>query len=509
MAIKYAVQDGLWSATSTWDGGTVPRNGDLVYSDGKNITIDINLTGTNRPSAIYTAAKPSGGTPGGSFIINANRTIGESTNPVNIFSGTSPVGCQGIVISGSNPTVTIYGNITGGFFPKNVSITNISGNLTIHGNVSGGFANQAYGVANYASTSAVTINGNITAGASHAIYHEGTSMQINGNVTGGNRAGVAAIFHNSSGNLIINGNVTGGSASGSHGLVVSKNNGSLTITGDVQGGTAMFSFGIYAGGNDQPTLYIQVNGNVTSGSGPSAFGVFMLAKGTLHINGNVTANMAPGVYSQTDAKLIITGDCTANLTPAVFWTGILSYCYVGGNQYGSHTGQGRGCVAVVSYRMAMPNTGNPTIRFARVGALGEYDINGNPVILSRNSTSGFPAPADVRNGVTYGPSNEYTGTCAVPSAQHVAYGVPVDNTTGTAILTPESAKQAIWADQVIDSSLSARQVLSLLAAAILGRTTGMGTNSVTYKAIGGTADRAQVTLDGNNNRTDVTLNPPT
>jgi hypothetical protein len=48
---------------------------------------------------------------------------------------------------------------------------------------------------------------------------------------------------------------------------------------------------------------------------------------------------------------------------------------------------------------------------------------------------GNPATTEVRSGYTYGPNEELTGTLAVPTASAVAVGVPVDNTTGTAIIT--------------------------------------------------------------------------
>lgn len=47
---------------------------------------------------------------------------------------------------------------------------------------------------------------------------------------------------------------------------------------------------------------------------------------------------------------------------------------------------------------------------------------------------GFPATNNVRTGITYGPTNNLTGTCAVPPAAAVSIGVPVDNTVGTGYL---------------------------------------------------------------------------
>lgn len=48
--------------------------------------------------------------------------------------------------------------------------------------------------------------------------------------------------------------------------------------------------------------------------------------------------------------------------------------------------------------------------------------------------TGHPAEANVRLGTVYGPTNNLTGTCAVPPAAAVSIGVPVDNTVGTAYL---------------------------------------------------------------------------
>jgi hypothetical protein len=60
-----------------------------------------------------------------------------------------------------------------------------------------------------------------------------------------------------------------------------------------------------------------------------------------------------------------------------------------------------------------------------------------------NGSFGNPIAANVRSGVSYGGGN-LTGTCAVPAASSVAFGVPVDNTTGTAILTGSAVATAVW-----------------------------------------------------------------
>ena len=51
----------------------------------------------------------------------------------------------------------------------------------------------------------------------------------------------------------------------------------------------------------------------------------------------------------------------------------------------------------------------------------------------------FPTQANVRDGTTYGTGGLLVGTLKVPPPQSVAYGVPTDNTTGTAVLDGASA----------------------------------------------------------------------
>lgn len=58
-------------------------------------------------------------------------------------------------------------------------------------------------------------------------------------------------------------------------------------------------------------------------------------------------------------------------------------------------------------------------------------------LVSPDTVVDAPIQADVRFGVTYALGSQ-TGTLRVPSPNSVAFGVLTDNTTGTAVLTPES-----------------------------------------------------------------------
>ena len=91
---------------------------------------------------------------------------------------------------------------------------------------------------------------------------------------------------------------------------------------------------------------------------------------------------------------------------------------------------------------------------------------------STDSTSGQPAATNVRSGTIYGPSNELTGTCAVPAAGSVAFGVPVDNTTGTAVLTADSVRSAVGlASANLDAQLDALPTAAEIAQAVWEYTT--------------------------------------
>ena len=74
-----------------------------------------------------------------------------------------------------------------------------------------------------------------------------------------------------------------------------------------------------------------------------------------------------------------------------------------------------------------------------VAVFNYCDTAGGKTLIDATANAAMPAATDVRDGVSYA-SGALTGTCAVPAAGSVALGVPIDATTGTAVLTPE----AVW-----------------------------------------------------------------
>ena len=75
--------------------------------------------------------------------------------------------------------------------------------------------------------------------------------------------------------------------------------------------------------------------------------------------------------------------------------------------------------------------------------------------ISPDTIVDLPNGNDVRLGVTYG-AGAFTGTIAVPPANRVSVGVPVDNTTGTAVLTAEDVWNAQTSAMNTEGSIGKR-----------------------------------------------------
>jgi hypothetical protein len=70
-------------------------------------------------------------------------------------------------------------------------------------------------------------------------------------------------------------------------------------------------------------------------------------------------------------------------------------------------------------------------------------------LYTLNYPGNFPATTNVRQGITFGDTSQFTGTVAMPSASNVLLGVPLDNTTGSASFNTQN----VWS--VLTSSLNA------------------------------------------------------
>ena len=139
--IVFAIKDGNWSDPNVWCYQAVPGTEDTVYSAGKTITIDADVT----CNLITTDSPIEGQFAGGVFILEDGVTfiggIAAKTNTCLKFSGTNS---------------TIIGSISGGSGGYLAGVENIgSGTLNILGEARGGNGGYSYGINN---TSTGTIN---------------------------------------------------------------------------------------------------------------------------------------------------------------------------------------------------------------------------------------------------------------------------------------------------------------------------------------------------------------
>jgi hypothetical protein len=135
---------------------------------------------------------------------------------------------------------------------------------------------------------------------------------------------------------------------------------------------------------------------------------------------------------------------TVNSNAAALGTSVNGVILFNGNIKNYYDTTGYYGLILATGRILMSNAANTYTYYAEDNGSGAP--TGNPAVHYGTSlhSGSMPAVSDVRYGTTYGPGGMYTGTAYIPSAASVAYGVPVDNTTGTAVLTPSAVDDAVW-----------------------------------------------------------------
>ena len=295
----------------------------------------------------------------------------------------------------------------------------------------------------------VTLTANVTnkssTGGRHCLQFTAASPAVGfivGNVTGSALSnGSFGAQNTSSGTLTLTGNATGGPGTGS-GSINNASTGTLTITGSVTGGQVS---GNSFGAQNASTGTLTITGTVTGGTATGSFAVNNTSTGPVTIIGNVTAGAVSGVSNASTGTLTITGDCTASTSAnAVNSTSATP------RVSGSFISASNGRLAVNASAIILLST--PTLAKTR------YALNGSTTyvdMFTADNSLGQAAITDVRFGTVYA-SGALTGVAYIPAASSVAFGVPVDNTTGTATLTAADVRAAIGlASANLDTQLAA------------------------------------------------------
>ena len=438
MATITSAASGDFSAGATWVGGVVPTVGDdAVAATGHTVVIDVDTTvdkvtqagtgkftlGNGRTLTANVEANAGTFTSGGTVDVTATTAATINGNLTGVSS--TAVNIAGVVMTGSG-TLTINGSITGS--AGNASseanghaglYTNVTCTLNVNGALQGGSGNFKFAI-RFGSSSNATSNlvGSVTAAAnSYGLFIQGTSVVANvtGAVTASGNTGHAVVVTGASASITVTGDVTGGNVVPGRAILLTGSGSSATITGNVLPGVAN-TFTIEGTGASNS---ISVTGNVTAGSNLSQHAINATgASSTVNLIGSATAagTLSHGINSTaTSNGVIFQGDMTDSLNGAV-------------------------AVYARVFRMSATNSGITTY----TNTVG-YPT-GTPVSrVSPDNVTGMPAESDVRDAFVYGFNSELEGTLAVPPASAVGSGVPVDNTTGTASLSPADVAALVGA----------------------------------------------------------------
>lgn len=393
MAIRWAITNGNWSNAATWSGSIIPTSADNVYSNNFTVTVDQNITVLDLNNGSTTGVNP-----GGTFALANGITVTVTSTP------------------GLNTSTGTLTRITG------------SDTATINGAIGASLA----GVALLISQSANVI--------------------ISGSVQGNNNTGANAITHASSGILTITGSVRGGSGTNTHGITNSSS-GSIYITGSVTGGTATTAYGINNSGAGSSTFII---GNVSSGTGASSLGIAQFgANSTLQVTGSVIANVAAGIQANSGANvsIYVSGSVIGgptNTVGAIYKTATGVLQVIGPITAGLSAAGVETQAGVTSLFLTGPfyNVNNRNAVFAPMfqlisGSTPTWTFDTETygeqrTLYTQNYPGNFPATTNVRQGIVFGDTGQFTGTIVIPSASNVLKGVPVGNTTGSASFTTQN-----------------------------------------------------------------------
>ena len=436
MPTRRAVANGNWSSTSTWNGGVVPTDGDTVYANGFNITLDVDILigGANNP-IVNTGSLVSGQWYEIVNVGGQNWTaIGAASNTTGtVFqsTGTGTAGNLGTtraLATLTTATNTAAGATTGG------GVFTMSTVRALNADLRAGLTNcldiaLSSGVAEF---NGLRIVGGSVSGA-NGLRAVNSNFNLANSIVAAGSSGNGITFSGSSSTANINGSGIFTTSNGAGAIVLSS--GTLNVTGSCAftGGSGDFSCVTINSG----TFNVTGSCTFTGGTGANSRALINSGVGTINVTGSCAFTGGSGgiaaVNNSTGTFIIRNSTFTASaFTNAVNIANTSADVRLSGDFLDHWSGW----KAVNGGRWRLGTT--PTAARTRYALAGTTDSYVE-MFTADNTGFGLPAANNVRSGVSYG-GGAVTGTCAVPAAGSVAFGVPVDNTTGTAVLTPE----AVW-----------------------------------------------------------------
>jgi len=443
MAFRWAVINGNWSDTATWNNGAtlgVPTGSDIASCNNFNVVINTNANVTLLTNALSGSTTNPGG---GQYFLNNGITItaaGTGSTP-GIWPFAPQASGSLIVISGSN-SATISGSMrmpgaqfSGGGQGYGITMSATS-SLTISGSVSGiAFLNNNQAIT-HASIGTLRIFGTVegapgqgSVNNAHCIVTSNTGIT---NITGdvyhwgfNTNAANSPIFLSTAAHTLI---ITGSVYQGDFATVTINNstgNSNIFISGSLIGRTT--------GG--QATIFKATTGNITVignilGQSVGGSSISHTSTGNIIISGSII-KIGVGIPIST------TGASTTVVTGSISFTGSISGPVISST---STSGLVRLTTMGAGFNTFNPIF-SPKIQFfsdsTPTYTLQSDTFNKDVIFYDTSFTSSLPAQTNVRSGSLYGGTNQFSGSMSIPPTGSVRYGVPVDNTTGSAILTPQ------------------------------------------------------------------------
>jgi hypothetical protein len=465
----------------------IPTAADDVYANSQFVTVDQNIT-VNSLNNINTTGVTSGGT----FYLTNGVIVQSIINGGN--AGNYLVGGAGratITISGSN-TAYITGSITTTSGNNNLAVSmSDASNLYVTGSVTTGGNGQACMGILSTSTGVIHVTGSVNAGPRSGLGGAGiwmvtpTTLIVTGSIIGSSGGGANGfgVYATTNSTISVQGNVTGGGAGGTCHGIINVQSASIYVNGQVIGGaggttnvgigagvgaiiTVSGSVSGSAGNNNAGILNSAINtiiitGSVDGGAGSACYGITNSGNGFIFVTGSVTSRgNNTGIFSTAASVTIrVIGPISASWTPSSNNNGLVSSGTTATNLFTGPFYNTGSFNAVYAYRMQIIDPAFTSWRFDTEVA------GGSKTLYTANQLPGVPRQTDVRRGTQY--NFGLTGSLEMPDPTTVKTGVAVDNTTGSAILTPQDMFDV--ATQTLTNSGS---IGTLLTGASTVQTTG-------------------------------------
>ena len=409
MANRFPINSGSWSDSAIWSGSIIPTSSDDVFLNNRIVTLDQNII----VRSIRNIATGSA-VAGGQIEIYGDYNISSSAITATSHVSATPVstGPGLVTYYGTGSSTIIVANLTSSTHGPTL-FNSSSGTLNIIGNVAA--------PANVTTVSTMVIN--VSSG----------TINVLGNVTSpaGNAQNYGMI-NSFTGTINITGNVIGGSSNGTSPTILNSSFGTINVTGNVLGSATALTFAQNA--------------------------ISQTSNGLINITGSVVGDRAPGISSTSAGTIIISGSISSSISAVgVSSTGTTATNLFTGPFY--NTGSFN---AVYAYRMQMIEPTSTSWRF-------DTETAGvTKTLYTSNQLPGVPQQTDVRKGTQY--NFGLTGSLAMPDPTTVKIGVAVDNTTGSAILTPQDmfdvATQTLTVSGSIGNLLTGASTVQTVGATI-------------------------------------------